>query len=81
MIDEIKKVQEVDPNLRMISGEDNGSLYESFAYKQGLLYFKDRIYVPKEAKLRDEILEEAHTSKLNIHPGSEKMYKDLKTHF
>ena len=37
--------------------------------------------VPKDHELRNQILEEAHSSKLSIHPGSSKMYQDLKTHF
>ena len=42
---------------------------------------EDRIVVPKDRELRNEILDEAHLSKLSIHPGSSKMYQNLKTHF
>ena len=37
--------------------------------------------VLKDRELRNQILDEAHLSKLSIHPGSCKMYQDLKTHF
>jgi hypothetical protein len=37
--------------------------------------------VPKDREPRNQILSEAHSSKLSIHPGSSKMYQDLKTHF
>ena len=37
--------------------------------------------VPKDRELRNQILDEAHSSKLSIHPGSSKMYQDLKTRF
>ena len=37
--------------------------------------------VPKDHELRNQILDEAHSSKLSIHLGSSKMYQDLKTHF
>ena len=37
--------------------------------------------VPKDRELRNQILDEAHSSKLSIHLGSSKMYQDLKTHF
>ena len=37
--------------------------------------------VPKDRDLRNQILDEAHSSKLSIHPGCSKMYQDLKTHF
>ena len=37
--------------------------------------------VPKDRGLREAILEEAHSSKLSIHPGSNKMYQDLRPKF
>ena len=37
--------------------------------------------VPKDHELRNQILDEAHSSKLSIHSGSSKIYQDLKTHF
>jgi len=37
--------------------------------------------VPKDFELRKQILDEAHTSRLSIHPGSNKMYQDLKQRF
>ncbi|KAL4367743.1 hypothetical protein GQ457_05G022050 [Hibiscus cannabinus] len=43
-----------------------------------LLYFKDRMCVPNDDGLRKEMLDEAHQSPFSIHPGSVKMYKDLK---
>jgi hypothetical protein len=46
--------------------------------EKGILWFKDRLVVPKDRELRNQILSEAHSSKLSIHPGSSKMYQDLK---
>ena len=37
--------------------------------------------VLKDRELRNQILDEAHLSKLSIHLGSSKMYQGLKTHF
>ena len=34
--------------------------------------------VPSNEEIRRKILEEAHHSKLSIHPGSNKMYHDLR---
>ena len=45
------------------------------------MWFDDRLVVPKDHELRNKILDEAHSSKLSIHPGSSKMYQDLKPHF
>ena len=49
--------------------------------ERGVLWFKDRLVVPKDSELRNQILDEAHSSKLSIHHGSSKMYLDLKTQF
>jgi len=48
---------------------------------RGVLWFKDRLIVPKDRELRNQILEEAHFSNLSIHLSSSKMYQDQKTHF
>ncbi|KAA3473660.1 DNA/RNA polymerases superfamily protein [Gossypium australe] len=44
----------------------------------GCLLFKGRICVPKNSKLVQKILNEAHNVTIFIHPGSNKMYNDLK---
>jgi hypothetical protein len=46
--------------------------------EKGILWFKDRLVVPKDRELRNQILSKAHSYKLSIHPGSSKMYQDLK---
>ncbi|WVZ74220.1 hypothetical protein U9M48_022432 [Paspalum notatum var. saurae] len=48
---------------------------------QGVLWFKNRLVVPKDMELRKKILEEAHKSVSAMHPGSNKMYQDLKQRF
>ena len=48
---------------------------------EGVIWFEDRIVVPKDLELRKKILDEAHLSRLSIHPGSNKMYQDLKQKF
>ncbi|WVZ75943.1 hypothetical protein U9M48_023955 [Paspalum notatum var. saurae] len=47
----------------------------------GVLCFKNRLVVPKNIELRKKILDESHTSMFTIHPGSNKMYQDLKQKF
>ena len=44
----------------------------------GIILFNQRICVPDDAMLRRRILEEAHRGAFTIHPGSSKMYQDLK---
>jgi hypothetical protein len=48
---------------------------------QGILWFNNRIVVPKNDVVRQQILDEAHLSCYSIHPGSTKMYHDLKQHY
>jgi hypothetical protein len=48
---------------------------------QGVLWLNNRIVVPKNRQLRNQILDEAHLSKFSIHPGSTKMYQDLRQNF
>jgi hypothetical protein len=52
----------------------NGFLKRS----DGVLCFKDRSWVPHYGGIRDLIMHESHKSKYSIHPGSDKMYQDLK---
>jgi hypothetical protein len=50
-------------------------------HNQGVIWFNNRIVVPKNEELRQQILDEAHLSRYSIHPGSTKMYHDLKQHY
>jgi hypothetical protein len=48
---------------------------------QGTLWLGRRICVPSLKYIKELILREAHDSVYSIHPGSTKMYKDLKTRY
>ena len=48
---------------------------------EGVLWFDNRLVIPKDLELRKRILDEAHLSRYSIHPGSNKMYQDLKQRF
>jgi hypothetical protein len=49
--------------------------------EQGTLWYKKRLCVPKVKETRELILHEAHDSTYSIHPGSTKMYHDLKSRY
>jgi hypothetical protein len=49
--------------------------------EQGTVWFKNRICVPEIKELRETILREAHNAAYSIHPGSTKMYQDLKQRY
>jgi ribonuclease HI len=49
--------------------------------EQGTMWFRNRICVPEIKELRETILKEAHDSAYSIHPGSTKIYQDLKQRY
>ncbi|WVZ53909.1 hypothetical protein U9M48_004795 [Paspalum notatum var. saurae] len=48
---------------------------------QGTIWLKDRLCVSHDENIREAIMIEAHCTKYSIHPGSTKMYQDLKKLF
>ena len=40
-----------------------------------------RMCVPEYGELKKDIMEEAHSSTYAMHPGSTKMYRNLKEHY
>ena len=44
----------------------------------GTRYFMDRIWTPKYDGFRNLVMDEAHRTRYSVHPGSDKMYQDLK---
>ena len=78
----IIELQKTDPGVFHIKRKIKEQDTKHFRIdKNGVLWFKDRLVVPKDKELRNQILGEAQSSKLSIHPGSSKMYQDLKNHF
>ncbi|XP_070682471.1 uncharacterized protein [Malus domestica] len=47
-------------------------------YEDGGLRYKERMVVPKDKRVRERVLKEAHNTQFAMHPGSNKMYRDLK---
>jgi hypothetical protein len=64
---------------RMLEGDPKVACFREDA--QGMLWFKERLVVPKRETLKKKILDEAHASRYSIHPGSTKMYHDLRQQF
>nr|GEX37706.1 putative reverse transcriptase domain-containing protein [Tanacetum cinerariifolium] len=50
-------------------------------HPDGTRYHDKRIWLLKFGGLRDLIMHESHKSKYSIHPGSDKMYQDLKQRY
>jgi hypothetical protein len=62
-----RRIQEGDPKVACFR-ED----------AEGTLWFKDRLVVSRKEALKRNILDEVYTSRYSIHPGSTKMYHDLR---
>ncbi|KAK9109466.1 hypothetical protein Sjap_017526 [Stephania japonica] len=45
---------------------------------QGVIHFRNRLWIPAQEQLRRELLQEAHRSFYSIHPGNTKMYCDMR---
>jgi hypothetical protein len=79
---EIKEAQKNDEKIseiRRLFLDDRGKDFWEDA--EGVIRFKDRLCVPNVQSIRDLILKEAHETAYSIHPGSEKMYQDLRKKF
>jgi hypothetical protein len=64
---------------RMQEGDPKVTCFRENA--EGTLWFKDRLVVSRKEALKRKILDEAHTLRYSIHPGSIKMYHDLRQQF
>ena len=67
--DRLLRIIENSPKTELCLGEDN------------VIRFGTRLWIPNDQELRKLVLKEAHSSAYSVHPGSTKMYKDLKRHY
>ena len=76
--DDIKAAQQQDEDVIKIKKDLAEGKAKSFRMDElGVVYFGDRLMVPKSGNVKELILQEAHESPISIHPGSTKMYQDL----
>nr|GFB38168.1 hypothetical protein [Tanacetum cinerariifolium] len=47
----------------------------------GVVWFEDRLCVPSDQAFCEKVMTKAHSSPFTVHPGSTKMYRDLKQYF
>ena len=82
LLNQVLEAQRKDEEIAVIVSQiGNGKEIEFTVNEDGVLYYKDRVCVPDDNDLRKTILEEAHSGSFAIHPGSTKMYQDLKMSF
>ena len=82
LVDHIIEAQKHDTGITRIKRNIAKGIAGSFSIDdRGVVFFENRLVVPKNQHLRQLILKEAHESPLTIHPGSTKMYQDLRQRF
>jgi hypothetical protein len=78
--DEIIAAQRNDEGMGHIKRRIQGGDSKVACFREDaerVLWFEDKLIVPKKATLKKKILHEVHTSRYSIHLGSIKMYHDL----
>lgn len=78
LLSRVRLAQEKDEDLMKASKNEKTEYQTS---NNGTILVNGRVCVPNDTGLRDEILKEAHQSKFSIHPGANKMYRDLKRYY
>ena len=74
--DEWKMVEELWTLIQKLQQDPNTS--DTFSWKNDSLWYKDRLYIFKNSKLKQMILLELHTSPLGGHSGFLKTYHRVK---
>ncbi|XP_022897663.1 uncharacterized protein LOC111411357 [Olea europaea var. sylvestris] len=82
LIDTVRETQTQDLVLSKLKEEVSKDKDTDYTIRDdGTLVMGNRLCVPDDSKLKEEILEEAHSSAYAMHPGSTKMYHVLKEHY
>jgi hypothetical protein len=82
LLQRIIDAQRTDKGMKYIHEKMEAGKADCFRKDdQGVIWFKDRIVVPKDTIVRQQILDEAPLSRYSLHPRSTKMYQDLKQHY
>jgi hypothetical protein len=82
LLQKIIEAQRNDKGMKHIHEKIEGGKANYFRKDdQGIVWFNDCIVVAKDVEVRQQILDEAHLSRYSIHPGSSKMYQDLKQYY
>ena len=82
MSNRVLEAQKNDVKISSIVSQIGNDKETEFTVNEnGVLYYKDQVCVPDGNDSRKDILEEAHSGSFAIHPGSTKMYQDLKMSF
>ena len=79
LLERIQKYQDeaMSGDVNQLTGEEICSQPDD----KEILRVSSRIWIPNVPDLKNEVMQEANSSRYSIHPGSTKMYQDLKRNF
>ncbi|GKA51861.1 putative reverse transcriptase domain-containing protein [Tanacetum coccineum] len=77
---QIREAQGEAMKRKNVKAENLGRLIKPIFefHPDGTRCFGNHVWLPRFGGLRDLVMHESHKSKYSIHPGSDKMYQDLK---
>ena len=82
LLNRVLETQKNDEKIIAIVNYNRVGKETEFIVKEdGFLYYRDRVCVHNDDELKKSILKEAHNGSFAMHPGSTKMYQDLKTSY
>ena len=82
LVEEVKKLQHDDDFYKEKIGQVRQGLSEDLRVDDdAILWFQDRLVVSVAGDIRRRLFEAAHSSSYTMHPGSTKMYHDLRMHY
>ena len=82
LLNRVLEAQKKDEKISTIMKQIGDGKETEFEVKEDRsLYYKDKVCVPNDCEIKKAILDEAHNGSFAIHPGSTKMYQDLKMSF
>ena len=82
LVEEVKQLQQEDDFCQRKKTQVEQGLSEGFQINDdGTLWLNGHLVVPLIGDIRHRLLKAAHNSSYTMHPGSTKMYHDLRRHY
>ncbi|KAL8098259.1 hypothetical protein AgCh_031136 [Apium graveolens] len=81
LVKEFEKMEIDEKKMSEERGTLTGEEVRCEKDEKGIMRYASRIWIPNVQELKDELLHEGHSSRYSVHPGSTKMYRDLKEYY
>ena len=82
LIDRIRELQTQDPAMIKLKREAESGQLKGFSVREdGTVMMGHKLCVPDVGELKNEIMDEDHSSAYVMHPGRTKMYHTLREHY